>query len=131
MSGSGGVTLTDQVSGGVRTRVVASSGVVANAQAVATLPAAAGKLTWLTAFQVTALGATAAAAVDVTVAGPSATLHYALVFPAGVGVLATPLVIELANPVPAAAVNTAIVCTVPAAGAGNTYCAVNAFGFQA
>ena len=113
------------------TPVTASSGNVAAASAVATLPGVAGKTTYVTGFQVTAAGATAAAVVNVTVTGTvSGTLTYTFVFPAGATVAAQPLVVEFPEPVPASGTNTAIVVTLPSGGAGNTNAAVNAQGFQ-
>ena len=113
------------------TPITAASGNQANANAVATLAAAAGKTTYITGFQVTAAGATAGLAVNVTVAGVvTGTLTYTFVFPAGAAVGAQPLVVEFPEPVPASAVNTAIVVTLPAGGAGNTNAAVAAQGFQ-
>lgn len=108
-----------------------TSGNVANAPAQATLPAAAGKRTWITGFVITSDGATAGLAVDVTVTGPANTLHFAYTFPAGAAVQSQPLVVNFPAPIPSAAVNTAIVVTLPASGAGGTNAAVNAFGFQA
>src|SRR5262249_31577165 len=55
------------------TAVANSSGNVAAATATATLPAAAGKTTWIEGFDVTAAGATAASIVQMTITGlPSA-----------------------------------------------------------
>ena len=113
------------------TPVTAASGNQANAVATATLPAAAGKTTYITGFQLTAAGATAAAVVSATVTGTiSGTLTYTFVFPAGATAAAQPLVVEFPEPVPSSAVNTAIVVSLPAGGAGNTNAAVNAQGFQ-
>lgn len=113
------------------TPITAASGNVANGSAAATLAAAAGKFTYITGFQVTASGATGALAVSVTVVGVvTGTQTYTFVFPAGVAVAAQPLVVEFPEPVPSSAVNTAIVVTLPAGGAGNTNATVNAQGFQ-
>lgn len=113
------------------TALAVTSGNVANAIATATLPAAAGKRTWITGFTVTADGATAGLAVDVAVAGLANTLHYSFTFPAGATVGAAPLTVTFPAPIPSAAVNTAITVTLPASGAGGTNAAVNAYGFQA
>lgn len=112
------------------TPVHASSGNVANAAAVATLPGVAGKTTWLTSFEVTAAGATAALDVNVTVVAGATTLTYAFTFPIGAAVGAVPLVVVLPAPLSAGAPNTPITVTLPAGGAGNTNAAVNAHGFQ-
>lgn len=113
------------------TPITASSGNVANGAAVATLVGVAGKTTYITGFQITAAGATAALVVTVTVVGTvTGTMSYTFTFPAGAAVGATPLAITFPAPVPASAVNTAIVVTLPAGGAGNTNATVSAQGFQ-
>lgn len=114
------------------TRIVASSGNVANASAAASIPAAASKLNYVTGFEITAGGATAAALVVATLAGliGSVTASYIFGAPAGATAIATPLVVEFAEPIPASAVNTAITLTLPALGAGNTNAAVTIHGFQ-
>ena len=113
------------------TPIRGASGNVANASAVATLAAASGKTTYLTGFQVTFAGATAASVVNVTVAGTTGgSLTYVVAVPAGVTAAGVPLVVNLSHPVPGSAVNTAITVTLPALGAGNTHAAVVALGFQ-
>lgn len=112
--------------------ITASSGNVANASAVATLAGAAGKTTYITGFEITAGGATAGALVLATVTGlinGTATYVYAVATGAATG--SPPLIVEFPAPIPASAVNTAIVVTLPALGAGNTNAAVVAHGFQA
>ena len=117
--------------GGPGTPITASSGNEANTIAVATLAGAAGKTTYITGFQITALGATAALAVTVVVSGTAGgSMSYSFVFPAGVAVAAQPLSISFGAPVAASAANTAIVVTLPASGAGGTTAAVSAQGFQ-
>lgn len=124
----------DPASGGSNSGVdelTASSGNVANASAAATLAAAAGETTYITGFEITASGATAAAVVTVTVTGTiGGTLSYTFVAPAGATAQATPLVVEFPRPIPASAANTAIVVTLPALGAGNTNATVVAHGFR-
>lgn len=113
------------------TPVSATSGNVANASAVATLPAAAGKVTYLTGFEITAAGATGALVVTVTVVSNAVTLaSYTFVFPAGATTSATPLVVELPTPIVGNGANASIVVTLPAGGTGNTNAVVNARGFQ-
>jgi len=113
------------------TPVVGSSGNVANAQAVATLPAAAGKTTWITGFQCTASGATAALPVVVTVTGTiSSNMSFIFSFVTGALLGSPMLAIAFPQPIPASAVNTAIVVTLPAGGLGNTNATVTAQGFQ-
>lgn len=112
------------------TSVSASSGNVTNAAAVATLAAVASKTNYLSGFQITAAGATAAACVNATVVGLlGGTRTYTFCAPAGVAVGATPLVVNFSPPLPASATNTAIVVTLPALGAGNTNAAASAQGY--
>lgn len=113
------------------TPITATSGNVANGAAVATLAGAASKTTYITGFILTAAGATAGLAVNVTLAGViGGTMTFTFVAPAGVLVAAQPLVVMFATPIPASAANTAIVLTLPALGAGNTNASANAFGYQ-
>src|SRR5262245_39395280 len=70
------------------------SGNVANATANATLAGAAGQLTFISGFEITAGGASAAACVTATVSGTlGGTLTYVFCAPQGVAVAATPLVV--------------------------------------
>ena len=112
--------------------LVASSGNVAATATTATLAAAAAQTTYITGFEVTGAGATAASVILVTVTGTiSATAPtYVLAVPAGVTVGATPLVVEFPSPLPGSAVNTAVVVNVPSFGAGNTNAAVVAHGYR-
>lgn len=111
--------------------VTGDSGNQANAIATATLPGSAGVTTWLTGFEVTASGATAASVVTITVTGGiSGTLHYTFVVPAGVTAACQPLLVAFPEPIPASAQNTAIAVSLPALGAGNTNATVVAHGFQ-
>lgn len=107
-----------------------SSGTVANASAVATLAGVAGKTTYISGFEITSAGATAASVVAATLAGilgGTATYTYACL--AG-GTTQNPnLQVTFTPPLPASAVNTAIVLTLPALGAGNTNATVSAHGF--
>lgn len=113
------------------TAITAASGNVANAAAVATLAAAAAKTTYITGFEVTGTGATAGLAVSVTVTGTiTGTLTYTAAAAAGVLVANSPLIVEYPVAIPASAVNTAIVVTLPALGAGNTNATVVAHGYQ-
>jgi len=113
------------------TPLVSASGNVANASAVATLAGAAGKTTYISGFEITGGGATAAALVSATVAGllgGTATYTYGAV--TGAAAVNAPLVVVFTPPLPASAVNTAIVVTLPALGAGNTNAAVVAHGYR-
>lgn len=131
MSTSGGVTWIDQQAAGDVTALEAYSGSVANAVAAATLPGVAGRTTYITGFEVTASGATAALAVTVTVTGPGSTMGYTFVFPAGAAAQATPLIVAFPRAIPANGQNTAITVSLPAGGAGNTNATVVAHGYQA
>ena len=114
------------------TPLIAGSGNVANASAAATLTGAATTTVYLAGFEVTGAGATAASVVTVTVAGLlGGTRSYTYTFPAGATVACQPLIVTFDPPLPASAVNTAIVVTCPAGGAGNTNNTVVAHGFYA
>ena len=107
-----------------------SSGNVANASAAATITSGANNFAFITGFEATFGGATAAACVNLTVTGLlGGTATYPVCAPAGVAVYGTPLVVMFDPPLKASAVNTTIVVTLPALGAGNTHAAVVAHGF--
>jgi len=113
-----------------QTDVDASSANAAAANNV-TLPGAAAQTTFITGFEITGNGATAAGPIAVTVTGIlGGTKTYVLEIPTIAGVAQVALVVEYARPIPASAVNTAIVVNVPSFGAGNTAAAVTAHGFQ-
>lgn len=110
--------------------VQSSSGIVANANAVATLPAVLGKVNYISGFEMTAAGATAAALVGATVVGlAGGTATYIFSAPAGATLPAPNLLVYFDPPLPASGPNVAIVVTLPALGAGNTAAAVVAHGF--
>lgn len=106
-----------------------SSNNQANITAIATLPAVAGKTNFVTGFEITGAGATAASVVIATLTGLVNTLHYVVAVPAGVAAPITPLVVEFSPPLPASAVNTAVSINVPAFGAGNTNAAAVIHGY--
>lgn len=113
------------------TPLTASSGNVAAASAVATLAKAAAKTTYITGFEITAGGATGAALVTATVVGTiTGTLSYTYAAPAGVTLGAVPLIVQFSTPIPASAVNTDIVVTLPSLGTGNTNATVVAHGYR-
>jgi hypothetical protein len=95
-----------------------------------TLPAAAGKFTYLSGFAVTGLGATSAGSVTITTTGLTNNLSFVLPVPAGVTAGVTPLVVTFNPPLQGSAVNTAIVVNVPSYGSGNTTASASAWGFQ-
>ncbi len=112
------------------TPVTSSSGNVANASAVGTLPAVAARTNYITGFQITGAGATVAANVVATLVGLiSGTASYIVTAPTGATAGIPPIDVRFTTPVPASAVNTAIVLTLPALGAGNTHAAVSVQGF--
>lgn len=112
-------------------QVVASSGNVAAAVATATLPALAGRTTYITGFEVTGAGATAGAAVTVTVSNiiGAVTLSYTYTAAVGAAVANQPLTVQFPEPIPGTAVNTAIAVSCPSLGTGNTNNTVVAHGF--
>lgn len=111
--------------------VTAASGNVAAAPAIATLPGTPGLTTFISGFEITASGATAASCVNATVAGVvSGSLTYSFCAPAGATAEAPPLIVNFNPPIPAASVNTAIIVTLPSLGAGNTNATVVTHGFQ-
>jgi hypothetical protein len=115
---------------GSASRINASSGNVAAATATATLPAIATKTNYLTGVDIDSGGATAAACVNLTITGlvgGTQTVPFCTV--AGVAVQNARVQIRPPAPLPASAVNVAIVAALPSLGAGNTNAAVNAYGF--
>jgi hypothetical protein len=113
------------------TPVSNSSGNKTNANAVATLPAAAGKTTHISGFALTGAGATAAGSVLATVVGAAGgTLSFVVPVPEGADIGIAPLLVQFNPPLAASALNTAIVVTLPAAGTGNTQAAATAWGYQ-
>lgn len=113
------------------TPLSSSSAIVTNANAVATLAGTSGKTTYITGWTCSSGGATSAAAVDLAITGVlGGTIHHSYIFPVGALVPAYPVVEQYNPPLPASAVNTSIVVTLPAGGSGNTSAACNAQGFQ-
>lgn len=109
--------------------VQASSGNVAAASAVATMPAVAGKLNYISGFDLFVGGATAGSHVDVAVSGlAGGTRSFPVVVPAG-ATLGGPVTKSFDPPLPASAVNTAIVVTMPTLGTGNTKASAAVRGF--
>lgn len=110
--------------------VANSSGNVAAAIATATLPSVPNRKTYIAGLQVTGSGSTAGAAVSVTVTGLEAgTLTYTVTAPTGVLIGVDPLVVVFDPPLPASAVNTPIVVSMPSLGAGSTNASITANGF--
>lgn len=113
------------------TPITAASGNKAAATANVSLPASSTQFTYITGFEVTGAGATAASVITITVTGVvTGTLTYVLTIPAGVTTAVSPLIVQFPVPIPSSAVNTAIVVNVPSFGSGNTNAATVAHGFQ-
>lgn len=111
--------------------VSASSGNVANAIAAATLAASAGVTNYISGFEISGSGATAASVVTVTVTGLlGGTQSYTLAVVAGAALGNPMLAVQFAPPFPASAVNTAITVSCPALGAGNTNNVANVRGVR-
>jgi hypothetical protein len=111
--------------------ITATSGNVAAATASATLAGTQNRTTYLCGLFVSGLGATSGAAVLGTVTGVVATTTFNVGVPAGATVPITPHVIAFLPCIPATALNTNIVVSVPSFGAGNTNASVLAWGVQA
>lgn len=113
-----------------QTPIIGKSGNVANASAAATLTGTAATTVYISGFEITGAGATAGLPVTVTVAGLlGGTIQYTYDFAVGALVGNTPLIVQFNPPLPAAAVNTPIVVTCPAGGAGNTNNTATAHGY--
>lgn len=113
------------------TPITATSGNVANANAVATLAGVEGKTTYVTGISLTGSGASGGAVVLATLAGlVSGTQSFVYVAASGASTGNAPLNLAFDPPIPASAPNTAIVLTLPALGSGNTNAVANITGFQ-
>lgn len=113
------------------TSVTSSSGNIAAGTATATLAAAANKTTYIVGAIITGSGATLASAVNGTITGlPGGTMTFTVPVTAGILLGNPPLFLNFYPAIPASAVNTAIVVSVPTLGAGNTNSAVSAWGYQ-
>lgn len=112
-------------------QINAASGNVAAAAATATLAAVVDRINFLTGFEVTGAGATAASVIAVTVTGlRGGTMTYNVAVPAGAAVGVTPLVVQFSRPLEATGANTAIVVSAASFGVGNTNASANAHGFH-
>lgn len=112
------------------TPVIKTSGNVAAASAVATMPAVAGKTNFIEGFDITSGGSTAAALVLAALTGVlGGTLSYVYGTVAGATLINSPLSVRFSPPLPASAVNTAIALTLPSLGTGNTNAIVTVYGY--
>lgn len=111
--------------------VYAASGNVTNATAAAALAADANRWNYLTGFDVTGAGATAASIVTVTVSGlyGGITKTYKIGVPAGATTQITPFRMTFDPPLKSAAKNTAITVSAAAFGAGNLHASTNVQGY--
>lgn len=110
--------------------IINTSAVQANANAVATLPAVAGKTNVLLGFDLVIGGATVGLIASVSVTGLlGGTQTFPIEAPTGVGLVRRQS-FNFDPPIQASAANVAIVVTIPALGAGNTLAQVNARGAQ-
>jgi hypothetical protein len=108
----------------------ASSGNVAASTAAATLAAAASKFTYISGFQFTSSGSTAASVVICTITGITTTKSYIVASVLGALLANAPLIVQFNPPLQSSAVNTAIVASCPSLGTGNTNAVMTADGYQ-
>lgn len=108
----------------------AASGDVAAATAAASLATSAAKTTYISGFDFTSSGSTAAATVVCTVTGViTGTLSFDVTTVAGATLGNVRVSQTFPYPLPASAVNTAIVVSCPSLGTGNLHASMNAYGF--
>jgi len=108
-----------------------SSGNVANTAAAAAIPAAAGKVGYLTGFDVSGGGATAGSTVLLTITGLlGGTATHSISVPNSPTSQITPRSYVFDPPLRGADVNTAITVSLAALGAGNTSACVSVYGFS-
>lgn len=108
-----------------------SSGNVSNAAAAVTLAKAVDKMVYLTGFDVSFAGATSASNVLLTITGLEGDDRtYVIPVPAGADGVGGNFARTFDPPLPAEDLNTDIVVSLAALGAGNTHACVNAQGFR-
>lgn len=108
---------------------ITNSATGTTAAVVATLPGTTGKTTFICGFAMTAAGTTTAVAGTGTITGTlGGALDFAFLDPAPAAGQGR-LIVPFSPCIPASAMNTAIVVTQPAGGAG-TVAAVSAWGYQ-
>lgn len=111
--------------------ITASSANVANASAVATLAANATRTTYICGARIMSSGSTAASVVTPTIVGTvTGTMNLTYASVAGATLSNQPVLLVFSPCIPGSAVNTAVVVTLPALGAGNTNATVSANGYQ-
>ena len=110
---------------------ITASSTGSNASQAATLAGVAAKTTYISGVAFTSGGSTAGGTITCTITGTvSGTLNFTFDVATGATATSNPLIMQFSPPIPGSAVNTAIVATIPAAGAGNTGQSVSAWGFQ-
>lgn len=110
-----------------QTTVAGSSTGGAQANTV-TIAGTAGKITYISGFEVTGAGATGASVITVTLAVGGVTHNFSVAIPAGAAVGVTPLIVEYSVPLPSTIGGNAVL-TVPSFGAGNTNASANLHGY--
>lgn len=134
-AGGDGLSLPVTGDQGIPVQLIGTDVLAANAGAAGqyfvTMPAVAGKTNYVSGFEVTGTGATAASAQNVYLTGVlgSLTLIWVIAVPAGVNNAIIPLHFQFTRPIPASGVNVAIQLNVPNFGAGNTLSAGQLHGF--
>ena len=118
------------IAGAPYTPVVAQA-TGANSVATATMPAVVGKTNYITGFEITGLGATAAGSMNCAgyLQGANVNFNYVIAIPAGVLVGITPVIVEFTVPLSSGTQNSVIQMSCPAAGAGNTLIQVVVHGY--
>lgn len=109
-----------------------TTGNKAAASGTATLAHDSNYTVFVTGFEITGSGATAASVVQATL-GPvigNKTLSYEIAVPAGATVGVAPLIVQFPVPIPAKDLATDIVLTVPSFGTGSTNACGNIHGFK-
>ena len=107
-----------------------SSGNVTNAAAVATITSGGNNFAFITGFELTFAGATVGACVSPTVTGLlGGTATYVVCSSTGATLQGVPLIVKFDPPLKAATINTSIVVTLPALGAGNLFASAVAHGY--
>lgn len=123
-------TALPQANNGPAVAVTNSSGNVAAGTATATMPAVVNRTNWISGFEFTSAGATAASVVNCTLSGViGGPMNFVLAVVAGATLGNTPLIAEFTNPIPASGINVAISASCPSLGAGNTNATMNVHGF--
>lgn len=113
------------------TALQSSSGNVAAATASATLAGAASKTTYLAGWSFSAGGATVGSIVNGTITGLlGGTQTFTVAVPTGATIGCGSLDQNYNPALPASAVNTPIVVSIPSLGAGNTNSTMSAWGYQ-